>query len=100
MTAAFLLQAATAPAAAAPAVDSAIGEPNAVAMAFFFVFIAITLGITCWAARRTADHRAVLRRRPHGQRRPERLRARRRLHERGELPRHRRARLAPPASTA
>ncbi|MBK8247317.1 MAG: cation/acetate symporter ActP [Gemmatimonadetes bacterium] len=30
-----------------------IGEPNAVAMAFFFVFIAITLGITYWAARRT-----------------------------------------------
>ncbi|MBL8984041.1 MAG: cation/acetate symporter ActP [Gemmatimonadetes bacterium] len=30
-----------------------IGEPNGVAMAFFFVFIAITLGITYWAARRT-----------------------------------------------
>src|ERR671925_451999 len=30
-----------------------IGEPNAVAMAFFFGFIAITLGITWWAARRT-----------------------------------------------
>jgi cation/acetate symporter len=30
-----------------------IGEPNAVAMAFFFAFIAITLGITYWAARRT-----------------------------------------------
>ena len=30
-----------------------IGEPNAVAMAFFFVFIAITLVITYWAARRT-----------------------------------------------
>ena len=30
-----------------------IGEPNAVAMAFFFVFIAITMGITWWAARRT-----------------------------------------------
>jgi cation/acetate symporter len=30
-----------------------IGEPNQVAMAFFFVFIAITLGITYWAARRT-----------------------------------------------
>ena len=36
----------------APA-DSAIGQPNAVAMGFFFVFIAITLGITWWAARRT-----------------------------------------------
>ena len=30
-----------------------IGEPNAVAMVFFFAFIAITLGITWWAARRT-----------------------------------------------
>lgn len=30
-----------------------IGEPNGVAMAFFFVFIAITLGITYWAARKT-----------------------------------------------
>src|SRR3712207_4112343 len=30
-----------------------IGEPNAVAMVFFFGFIAITLGITYWAARRT-----------------------------------------------
>ena len=32
---------------------TAIGEPNAVAMAFFFAFISITLGITWWAARRT-----------------------------------------------
>jgi cation/acetate symporter len=30
-----------------------IGEPNTVAMAFFFGFIAVTLGITYWAARRT-----------------------------------------------
>ena len=30
-----------------------IGEPNAVAMGFFFVFIAITLGITYWAAKKT-----------------------------------------------
>ena len=30
-----------------------IGEPNAIAMIFFFAFIAITLGITYWAARRT-----------------------------------------------
>lgn len=37
----------------APPVATAIGEPNAVAMAFFFVFIAVTLGITYWAARRT-----------------------------------------------
>ncbi len=33
--------------------ESALGEPNAVAIAAFFVFISITLGITYWAARRT-----------------------------------------------
>ena len=33
--------------------QTAIGQPNAIAMVFFFVFIAITLGITYWAARRT-----------------------------------------------
>ncbi|MCC7195999.1 MAG: cation/acetate symporter ActP [Gemmatimonadaceae bacterium] len=39
---------------AAPAGPAtAIGEPNTVAMVFFFIFIAITLGITYWAARRT-----------------------------------------------
>jgi len=60
VSAAFLLQAASAPRAAATAtpVDSAIGAPNTVAMTFFFAFIAITLGITYWAARRTrtAEH--------------------------------------------
>ncbi|MEO8088915.1 MAG: sodium/solute symporter [Gemmatimonadales bacterium] len=35
------------------AADTTIGQPNAVAMAFFFVFISISLGITFWAARRT-----------------------------------------------
>ena len=34
-------------------VATRIGEPNAVAMVFFFLFIATTLGITWWAARRT-----------------------------------------------
>jgi cation/acetate symporter len=33
--------------------DTSIGQPNTVAMAFFFLFIAVTLGITWWAARRT-----------------------------------------------
>ncbi|HET9983070.1 MAG TPA: sodium/solute symporter [Longimicrobiales bacterium] len=37
--------------AAAPA--AAIGRPDAVALGFFFLLIAITLGITWWAARRT-----------------------------------------------
>ena len=42
----------------APAAQTAIGQPNTVAMVFFFVFIAITLGITYWAARktRTTEH--------------------------------------------
>jgi cation/acetate symporter len=29
------------------------GEPNAVAIAFFLVFVALALGIAWWAARRT-----------------------------------------------
>jgi cation/acetate symporter len=33
--------------------ETAIGQPNALAMVFFFVFISITLGITFWAAKRT-----------------------------------------------
>lgn len=32
---------------------TALGQPNAVSILFFFLFIAITLGITYWAARRT-----------------------------------------------
>ena len=36
---------------AAPA--TRLGEPNRIAMLFFFAFIAVTLGITYWAARRT-----------------------------------------------
>ena len=51
-----LLQGATAAAPQAPvapaAPATAIGEPNTVAMVFFFVFISITLGITYWAARK------------------------------------------------
>ncbi len=37
---------------------SGLGSPNPVAIGFFFVFIAATLGITWWAARRTrtAEH--------------------------------------------
>jgi cation/acetate symporter len=33
--------------------SSALGRPHPVAIAFFFVFIAVTLAITWWAARRT-----------------------------------------------
>src|SRR5471030_2415263 len=43
MIAPFLLQAAA----------SSIGKPNGIAMGFFFFFIAVTLGITYWAARKT-----------------------------------------------
>ena len=32
---------------------SSIGEPNTTAIAFFFLFVALTLAITYWAARRT-----------------------------------------------
>ncbi|NWH09665.1 MAG: cation/acetate symporter ActP [Alphaproteobacteria bacterium] len=39
--------------AAAEGVSTAIGEPNTIAIVFFFLFIAITLGITYWAARQT-----------------------------------------------
>src|SRR5687768_14820882 len=37
---------------------SALGEPNAIAIAFFLIFIALSLGITIWASRRTrsTDH--------------------------------------------
>jgi cation/acetate symporter len=38
--------------------DTTLGTPHPVAIAFFFLFIAVTLGITWWAARRTrtAEH--------------------------------------------
>jgi cation/acetate symporter len=39
--------------APAPNVETRIGEPNTIAVVFFFAFISITLGITYWAARRT-----------------------------------------------
>ena len=38
---------------AAAQVATSIGEPNGVAIAFFCLFIAVTLAITYWAARRT-----------------------------------------------
>jgi cation/acetate symporter len=36
-----------------PTAETRLGEPNRIAVAFFFAFIAVTLGITYWAARRT-----------------------------------------------
>src|SRR4029079_12808624 len=44
--------------AGSPEVPAGIGTPHPVAIAFFFLFIAVTLGITWWAARRTrtAEH--------------------------------------------
>src|ERR1017187_10797197 len=53
MTAPLPAQPRAATAQAAGAAASVIGRPNTVAMSFFFFFIAITLGITWWAARRT-----------------------------------------------
>src|ERR671923_2854751 len=37
---------------------SALGAPNAITITFFLIFIAISLGITVWASRRTrsTDH--------------------------------------------
>jgi cation/acetate symporter len=52
MTAMTIVQA-TQQAPAGASVTTRIGEPNVIAMVFFFAFIAITLGITYWAARRT-----------------------------------------------
>ena len=69
---------------------SALGEPNAIAITFFLLFIALSLGITVWASQEDANRRALLRRRPKRDGVSERPRARRRLHERRELPRHRR----------
>jgi cation/acetate symporter len=34
-------------------VTSSLGEPNVTAIAFFVIFIAMSLGITVWAARKT-----------------------------------------------
>ena len=48
-----LLQSTAATQPATQAVETAIGQPNVIAMIFFFAFIAITLGITWWAAKRT-----------------------------------------------
>lgn len=32
---------------------SSLGKPNALAITFFFLFVAVTLGITYWAAKKT-----------------------------------------------
>ena len=34
-------------------INSSIGEPSITAIAFFFAFVAMTLAITYWAARKT-----------------------------------------------
>ena len=36
-----------------PVVQTAIGHTNPIAITFFFLFVALTLGITYWAAKRT-----------------------------------------------
>ena len=56
----------------------------------FLVFIAITLGITYWAARRSVGRQRLLRRRTPHHRLAERHRGGGRLHERRVVPGHRR----------
>ena len=82
------------------AMTTSLGQPNATAIIGFLLFIALSLGDHLVGRAAHADHGALLRRRPEHQRLPERPRARRRLHERGELPRHRRPRRRSRASTA
>src|SRR5215204_6899435 len=53
LTVLSLVSPAAAQTPAASQVTTRIGEPNAIAVIFFFAFISITLGITWWAARRT-----------------------------------------------
>ena len=65
-------------------------SPTPSPSAVFLVFIALSLGITVWASRRTRSTDQFLCGRPQRHRAAERARARRRLHERGQLPRHRR----------
>ena len=42
---------------------TSLGQPHAAAIFWFFLFVAVTLGITFWAARRTRSDGALLRRR-------------------------------------
>ena len=69
-------------------------------LVMFLVFIAITLGITYWAARRSAGTQRLLRRRPPDHGLAERHCRGRRLHERRFIPRHRRASSPSRATTA
>jgi cation/acetate symporter len=39
--------------------QTSLGQPNAPAIAFFLLFVAVTLAITWWAARRTAQRPSV-----------------------------------------
>ena len=68
------------------------GETNVVAMAGFAIFIGLSLVITWFAARRTRSTEHFYAAGPIDHRVAERPRARRRLHERGQLSRHRRPR--------
>ena len=70
------------------------GEPNLVAMAGFAHLHRPVARHHLVRGAAHAQHRALLRRRPIDHGVPERPRARRRLHERGQLPRHRRPRRA------
>jgi hypothetical protein len=70
---------------------SAFGRPDRVAIGFFAGFITLTLGITYWAARRTSTTEHFYAAGPFRDGGAERVRARRRLHERGIISWHRRS---------
>jgi len=69
--------------------QTTIGTLNITSVIFFMLFVASTLAITWWAAKRTAHDEGFLRggQEHHGF--PERPCPRRRLHERRLVPRHR-----------
>ena len=71
---------------------AAIGDPSAIAIFVLLPFHPRRARDQLLGRAAHQDDRAVLRRRPPDQRLPERHGARRRLHERRELPRHRRPR--------
>ncbi len=73
--------------------DEGVGQINMratnwTAIAMFILFVAVTLGITWWAAQRTRSASVVLHRRRRHHRFAERAGDRRRLHVGGVVPWH------------
>ena len=71
------------------AVQTNLGHIGPTAKIFFFVFIALSLGITYWAARPHPERVRFLRGGQQRHRRAKRVCAGGRFHERGQLPGHR-----------